>query len=83
MQYLKIAGNFIKNLPSNAMDQAIVRNFTSFGHQLKLNVIAEWVEDRATLAMLCEMGVDYGQGYALDKPAPLALKAPESALPLG
>ena len=82
VQYLKIAGNFVKNLPSNAMDQAIVRNFTSFGHQLKLNVIAEWVEDRATLAMLREMGVDYGQGYALDKPAPLALAAPVSALPL-
>lgn len=81
VQFLKIAGPFVRKLPHNPLDQAIVRNFSNFGRQLGLKVIAEWVEDEETLALLQEMGVHYAQGYALDRPAPLAIKAPVSAIP--
>lgn len=82
VQFLKIAGPFVRNLPRDALDQAIVRNFANFGRQLGLQVIAEWVEDEETLALLRDMGVDYAQGYVLDKPAPLARLAPQSAVPV-
>ena len=81
VQFLKIAGPFVRHLPKNSMDQAIVRNFANFGHQLGLKVIAEWVEDEETLVMLREMGVDYAQGFGLDNPAPLALTPPTSKIP--
>ena len=57
-----------------------MRNFASFGRQLGLKVIAEWVEDEQTMGMLREMGVHYAQGFALDRPASLAIDAPVSAL---
>lgn len=81
VQFLKIAGPFVRHLPKNSLDQAIVRNFANFGHQLGLKVIAEWVEDEETLVMLREMGVDYAQGFGLDNPAPLALTPPTSTIP--
>jgi len=43
------------------------------GHIMGLKTIAEWVESDAILAKLKQMGVDYGQGYALGYPRPLAV----------
>ena len=34
--------------------------------------IAEFVEDRAAVPLLAELGVDYVQGFAIGEPAPLA-----------
>jgi EAL domain-containing protein (putative c-di-GMP-specific phosphodiesterase class I) len=36
-----------------------------------MKTIAEGIEDEETLAVVRELGVDYGQGFALDRPAPL------------
>jgi EAL domain-containing protein (putative c-di-GMP-specific phosphodiesterase class I) len=43
------------------------------GHKMGLETIAEWVESRAVLLKLRQIGVDYGQGYALVHPRPLDL----------
>ena len=37
-----------------------------------MKTIAEGIEDEATLGELRELGVDYGQGFVLHRPAPLA-----------
>jgi Amt family ammonium transporter len=39
-----------------------------------LKTIAEWVESPAILAKLRQIGVNYGQGYALGQPRPLELQ---------
>jgi len=36
-----------------------------------IQTIAEYVEDRAILGALANIGVDFAQGYAVDKPQPL------------
>jgi len=72
VQYLKIAGPFVKNMSTSALDEAIVRNFTTFGRQMGLVTIAEWVEDTRTLEMLRDMQVDYAQGYVHGQARPLA-----------
>jgi EAL domain-containing protein (putative c-di-GMP-specific phosphodiesterase class I) len=41
------------------------------GHALGIQTIAEWVENRQTLEVLKELGVDYAQGYWLCRPQPL------------
>ena len=42
-------------------------------------MVAEWVENRETLAILNEMGTLYGQGYLFHRPAPLWEEVPERA----
>ena len=38
------------------------------GHALGLRVVAEGIEDSATLELLAELGCDLAQGYFISKP---------------
>jgi EAL domain-containing protein (putative c-di-GMP-specific phosphodiesterase class I) len=49
----------------------MVESINQIGHVLGLQTIAEWVENRQTLDVLKELGVDYAQGYWLCRPQPL------------
>jgi EAL domain-containing protein (putative c-di-GMP-specific phosphodiesterase class I) len=71
VQYLKIAGPFVKNMAASTLDEAIVRNFALFARQMGLVTIAEWVENEKTLKLLRDMGVDFAQGFLLDRPVVL------------
>ena len=68
---LKIDRRFVANLTSDDQDLVIVRSMIDLGHNLGLNVVAEGVEDAATLDLLHSLGCDVVQGYHLGKPAPL------------
>ncbi|HEY9051975.1 MAG TPA: EAL domain-containing protein [Gammaproteobacteria bacterium] len=72
VDFLKIDGVFIKNLLRDPMNSAIVEAITQIGHAASLKVIAEWVEDEAVLSKLAEMGIDFAQGYAINKPTRIA-----------
>jgi diguanylate cyclase (GGDEF)-like protein/PAS domain S-box-containing protein len=71
VQYLKIAGPFVKNMANSSLDEAIVRNFATFARQMDLITIAEWVEDAPTLELLRGMKVDYAQGFLHGRARPL------------
>jgi len=71
VDYLKIAGMFIKDMETDAMDHAIVDSVNRIGHILGMQTVAESVEDAATLSRLKEMGVDYAQGYFISEPEAL------------
>jgi len=70
---LKIDRSFISGLPREASDAAIVQAIVSMGRAMKLQVVAEGVENEAQRAFLEEAGCDMYQGYlfapALDVPA--------------
>lgn len=68
VDYLKIDGSFVRDMANDAIDYAMVESITRIGHVMGLKVIAEFVEDDATVALLRELGVDYGQGYGIHKP---------------
>jgi diguanylate cyclase (GGDEF)-like protein/PAS domain S-box-containing protein len=70
VSYLKIDGSFVKDLVTDQIDRAIVESITQIGHAMNLKVIAEWVENDATLAALQAIGVDFAQGYGIAKPEP-------------
>jgi diguanylate cyclase (GGDEF)-like protein/PAS domain S-box-containing protein len=72
VDYLKIDGNFVRDIARNPIDAAMVDAINAIGHVMGIQTIAEWVEDDVTLAMLEKIGVDYVQGYAIDKPKPLS-----------
>jgi diguanylate cyclase (GGDEF)-like protein len=69
--YLKIDGSFVRNMLDDPMDHAIVDAINRVGHVAGLKTIAEFVESDAIRQRLAEIGVDYAQGYAIGRPAPL------------
>lgn len=66
VQALKIDIDFVRDLPSNAANQHLVQAIVALAHSFGTETIAGGVEDRETLALLREFGVDYAQGYAID-----------------
>ena len=65
---IKIDGSFIREIEHDAMSRSIVDAITEIGHQRGLEVVAEWVATARVVELLRELGVDYGQGYALHRP---------------
>ncbi|MFV2054893.1 MAG: DUF1631 family protein [Thiohalomonadales bacterium] len=68
IDYLKIDGAFVKDLVNNPADRAIVKSISEIGHFMGKKIVAEHVENNEILQILTEMGVDYGQGYGIEKP---------------
>jgi diguanylate cyclase (GGDEF)-like protein len=65
---LKIDRSFVRELAANRDDLAIVRSTIGLGHDLRLKIVAEGVEDVETLALLRSLGCDIGQGYHIGRP---------------
>ena len=65
---LKIDKSFILELTTSARSRAIVRAIVRMAESLDLSVVAEGVEDQATLDLLREMGAGQAQGYHFAKP---------------
>src|SRR3954454_953606 len=66
--YLKIDGDFIRQLPSSKADQLTVKAIVQIAHGLGKKTVAEFVGDDATLRLLGRYGVDFAQGYHTGKP---------------
>ena len=71
VNYLKIDGQFIRDLITDPLDLAAVRCFIEVAKVVGIETIAEFVETDEVLAALREMGVDFAQGYLLHRPEPL------------
>jgi diguanylate cyclase (GGDEF)-like protein len=67
---LKIDRSFISSLPHDESDLIIVGSTINLGHDLRLNVVAEGVEDEITLKRLEKLGCDLAQGYYFGRPLP-------------
>jgi diguanylate cyclase (GGDEF)-like protein len=65
---LKIDKSFVMHMSENDMDRKIVQSVIDLAHTLELQVVAEGVENVASLEMLASMGCDYAQGYYIAKP---------------
>jgi diguanylate cyclase (GGDEF)-like protein/PAS domain S-box-containing protein len=70
IDYLKIDGSFVKNVASDRIDYVMVESFNQIAHAMGIQTIAEFVENKAILRKLQEIGVDYAQGYGIAKPRP-------------
>jgi diguanylate cyclase (GGDEF)-like protein len=67
---LKIDRSFVMQMSDQASLATIVRSTIELGHSLGLKVVAEGVEDRASLGQLRELGCDSAQGYFISPPLP-------------
>jgi diguanylate cyclase (GGDEF)-like protein/PAS domain S-box-containing protein len=68
VDYVKIAGPFIKNLDKNLNDQLFVRAINDVAKGMGIKVIAEFVENETAVGILRDIGVDYAQGYFIGEP---------------
>lgn len=71
ISYLKIDGEFVKDLPRSPTDQLVIKALVSVAEGLGIKTVAEFVEDQETLELLRKFGVTYAQGYHIGRPAPL------------
>ena len=68
VDYLKIDGNIIKSMSHNTADKAMVAAINQIGKVMNIEIIAKHVENVFTLNQLREIGIEYAQGFYLDKP---------------
>lgn len=67
---VKIDGSFIRHLPQQPEDQALVRAIVEVARVFGLLTVAEFVENEAIVDILRDLGVDYAQGYHIAEPRP-------------
>jgi PAS domain S-box-containing protein len=73
LRYLKIDRSFVTDMLRSREDLRVVQSIIRIAESFGLRVIAEGVEDAATLDLLSQLGVDYAQGFHLGRPAPVEL----------
>ncbi len=74
VDFLKIDGEFVRNLTNDPIQEALVASIHDIGRVMGLRTIAESVEDEETLDTLRNIGVDYVQGFLLSRPQLLEIK---------
>jgi diguanylate cyclase (GGDEF)-like protein len=65
---IKIDSTFIRDLATQKDNQVLVKAIVEIARGLGKTTIAESVEDEVTFSMLRHYGVDFVQGYLLDRP---------------
>ena len=74
VDYVKVDGMFVRQLPYSDEDQIFVKALNEMAHGLGKKTVAEFVENEKILEMLIANGVDYAQGYYIGKPLPDILR---------
>ena len=71
-EQLKVDRSFIRDITSDPDDAAIVRAIIAMGNALRLNVVAEGVEEDGQHGFLVEHGCRFFQGYLFGRPVSFA-----------
>lgn len=71
VQELKIDRSFVSDMLVRSENQKIVEMTVNLAHTLGLSVVAEGIEDEATLSHLQFLRCDVGQGYHIARPMPV------------
>jgi diguanylate cyclase (GGDEF)-like protein len=66
--YLKIDMDFIRDIHKDAFKKAIVKSLVDIAKIVKIKTVAEGIEKEEELRTLVRLGVDYGQGYYIQRP---------------
>lgn len=75
--YIKIDMELVRNLDKDMMKRELLKSIQNFSRMTGIQTIAEGIETWEEAKTLMELGVDYGQGYWLQRPA-AEMKEPES-----
>lgn len=66
--YIKLDMNLIRNIDTDNIKFALVKSMIELSHMANIHLIAEGIETKEELATLINLGVQYGQGYFIQRP---------------
>ena len=69
---LKIDGGFIANIIDDDVSRVMVKAIVDVAHAMNIQTVAEYVQDKATLKMIREIGIEWAQGYLIGAPVKLS-----------
>jgi EAL domain-containing protein (putative c-di-GMP-specific phosphodiesterase class I) len=78
-RYLKFDMELVRDIDKSHVKREMTRALKAFAEKMDSRIIAEGIEREGEKQTLIDLGIDYGQGYLLARPAPLEnfdLKAP-------
>jgi diguanylate cyclase (GGDEF)-like protein len=70
---VKIDGSFVSDILTNSQSVAMVRAIVSLTKDLGIGTVAEYAENAQIIERLRELGVQYAQGYGVEKPRPFSV----------
>jgi diguanylate cyclase (GGDEF)-like protein len=68
VDFIKLDGAFVRGVATDATDRAMVGAIASVGRAMRIPTIAEWVENDAVRDEVQRLGIDYVQGYGIERP---------------
>jgi EAL domain-containing protein (putative c-di-GMP-specific phosphodiesterase class I) len=78
VDFLKLDGAFVRDITTDRVDRAMVGAIHDVGRALGIPTIAEWVENDSIRDEVQRLGIDYAQGYGIERPRLLG-DAPRAA----
>ena len=73
VDFIKIDGEFVKTMAEDKMNLAIVNAINNIGHEAGLKTIGEYAESEQIIDGLKQLGVDYAQGFGIQRPQPVEM----------
>jgi len=68
-EFIKVANSIVRNVHADAIKREVLASLLSLGRQIGAALVAEGIESEEELRSLVELGIPYGQGFLLGKPA--------------
>ena len=72
VDYVKIDGQFVRNVLRDGADECVVESIARMARAFRIHAIAERVESRDVMTRLGELGVSFAQGYFVAVPQPVS-----------
>ena len=69
---IKLDGSYVRDVLTNTRSQALVRAIVQLAEAMGITTVAEYVETNGVRDRLAALGIQFGQGFALGRPGPLA-----------
>lgn len=70
-EFVKVDKHFVQGVGSDPVKLHFLRSIQDLAHRTGARIVAEGIETDADLAVIQELGIDFGQGFLLGKPAPM------------
>ncbi len=71
LDYVKIDGVYTRNLAEDSVNREMLAAMIKLGRTLDFRVVAEQIEDQASFEAARNLGVDFVQGYVIERPRPI------------
>jgi EAL domain-containing protein (putative c-di-GMP-specific phosphodiesterase class I) len=75
-EFIKVADSIVRNVHQDAIKREVLASLLSLGRQIGATLVAEGIESEDELRSLAALGLPYGQGFLLGKPAARISGAP-------